>query len=134
MACTIHAPTSVLRHSKVDVEQEYKEEYFYSRAYLHHLLHTHEMSASSFLVTHNLSVLHSFLAGVREVLSHERGAEEFTKEVERFCGAYDGSLGVLGRARVMWAEVELARGRGRLAREKEKQGKDVLGTAVELDD
>ncbi|VDB87075.1 unnamed protein product [Peniophora sp. CBMAI 1063] len=133
MACTVRAPTSVLRHSSIDPPQEYPTSYFYSRAYLHHLLHTHEMSASSFLVTHNITVLSSFLAGVRDVLAH-RSKEEFERETERFLEVYDGELKVLARGRVQWAEVELARGRGRLAREKEKQGKDTLGTAVELDD
>ncbi|KZV67379.1 tRNA-guanine transglycosylase [Peniophora sp. CONT] len=132
MACTIHKPTSVLRHSKMDEKMEYTEDYFYSRAYMHHLLHTHEMSASAFLVTHNLSVLDSFLAGVRDVLAIR--PEEFGEEVERFLEGYDGELMVLGRARVGWAEVELARGRGRLNREKGKQGESTLGTAIELDD
>jgi hypothetical protein len=40
---------------------------------------------------------------------------------------------VLASAREAWNEVTLARGKGRMAREKEKQKQDTPGTAVELD-
>ena len=40
----------------------------FSRAYLHHLLHTHEMSAHTFLAAHNLAVLDAFFAGIRSTL------------------------------------------------------------------
>jgi queuine tRNA-ribosyltransferase len=39
---------------------------------------------------------------------------------------------VLAEAKKAWTEVSLARGKGRLAREKEKLKQDTLGTAVEL--
>jgi len=98
----------------------------FTRAYLHHLLHTHEMSAHSLLVMHNLAVLDAFFAGVRSVLGdiHSDGSDvggNFAKEVERFVDNYDEELEVFDEARVRWREVEMARGKGRLAREREKQ-------------
>jgi len=90
----------------------------YTRAYMHHLLHTHEMSAHTLLTLHNLAVLDTFFAGVRRVLSEQ--AEAFSHEVTRFEQIYDGKLGVLAEAREVWTEVSLARGKGRLAREREK--------------
>ena len=40
----------------------------YTRAYIYHLLHTHEMSAHALLVMHNLAVLDRFFEGVRGVI------------------------------------------------------------------
>ncbi|KAG2021374.1 hypothetical protein CC2G_006619 [Coprinopsis cinerea AmutBmut pab1-1] len=37
----------------------------HTRAYIHHLLHTHEMSAHALLVSHNLAVVEAFLRGIR---------------------------------------------------------------------
>jgi len=103
----------------------------YTRAYVHHLLQTHEMSAHTLLALHNLAVLDLFFAGVRRVLAEQ--PETFSQEVTRFEQVYDGNLGVLAEAREAWNEVTLARGKGRMAREREKQKEDTLGTAVELD-
>ncbi|KAF9465051.1 hypothetical protein BDZ94DRAFT_1255195 [Collybia nuda] len=103
----------------------------YTRAYVHHLLHTHEMTAHSLLVMHNISVLDAFFAGVRRVVA-EKGEQEFIEEVKVFESTYDGNLAVFDEARVMWRNVEMARGKGRLAREKAKQEESTLGTAVEL--
>jgi len=104
----------------------------YTRAYVHHLLHTHEMSAHTLLTLHNLAVLDAFFAGVRRVLA-ERPPEAFSEEIARFEQSYDGKLGVLAEARKDWTAVTLARGKGRMAREREKQQQETLGTAVELD-
>jgi hypothetical protein len=84
------------------------------------------MSAHSLLVMHNLAVLDAFFAGVRSVLGdiHSDGSDvggNFAKEVERFVDNYDEELEVFDEARVRWREVEMARGKGRLAREREKQ-------------
>lgn len=71
---------------------------------------------------HNLTVLSAFLEGIRDVLScgiTERS--EIAKEVERFEQTYDEELLLWDEAEKMWLEVEHARGKGRLAREKEKQ-------------
>ena len=89
-----------------------------SRAYVHHLLHTHEMSAHALLVMHNLAVLDAFFAGVRQLISE--APEKWEAEVLKFGDLYDDSVVVLDRAKASWKEVELARGKGRLAREKEK--------------
>ncbi|KAF8162653.1 tRNA-guanine(15) transglycosylase-like protein, partial [Crassisporium funariophilum] len=103
----------------------------FTRAYLHHLLHTHEMSAHSLLVMHNLEVLSSFFAGIRSVL--ESAPDKWQEEVKRFLEIYDESMSVFDAAKVSWKEVEMARGKGRMAREKTKQEETTLGTAVELE-
>lgn len=59
-------------------------------------------------------------------------SDRFSREVERFSEVYDSSMTVFEEARRSWAEVEMARGKGRMAREREKQVDDTLGTAVEL--
>ena len=103
------------------------------RAYVHHLLHTHEMSAHSLLVMHNLSVLTAFLSGIREVLARRDTArDEFEREVTKFEETYDEEMALWDEAERTWLEVEHARGKGRLAREKEKQAASTIGTAVDL--
>ncbi|KAA1474474.1 tRNA-guanine transglycosylase [Dentipellis sp. KUC8613] len=130
MACSPVQPTTYIKHCTLDEPYPVRRSLPYTRAYLHHLLHTHEMSAHTLLAAHNLAVLDAFLAGVRAVI--RRGAAEFAREVERFEAAYEAEMRVFGEAKRCWAEVEMARGKGRLTREKEKQEEDTLGTAVEL--
>ncbi|KAF8313577.1 tRNA-guanine transglycosylase [Clavulina sp. PMI_390] len=114
----------------------------FTRAYIHHLLHTHEMSAHSFLAAHNFAVLSAFFGGIREVLAKQAldnpGVEGTTLleiEIERFERAYDERLlwgsessgvsdgttvvGILEEGERRWKEVEDLRGKGRLKREKE---------------
>ncbi|KAF5317979.1 hypothetical protein D9619_012079 [Psilocybe cf. subviscida] len=103
----------------------------HTRAYIHHLLHTHEMGAHTLLVAHNLAVLDAFFTGVRRALAECRtGAgsdgealdhDRWTAAVREFGETYDGGLKVFEEARVSWREVDLARGKGRLAREKERE-------------
>ena len=94
----------------------------FSRAYVHHLLHTHEMSAHSLLATHNLTVLDKFFEGVRGVIAaSEASPSVWDEEVQRFEKRYKRPVDLFESARVAWKEVDLARGKGRLAREKEKQ-------------
>ncbi|KAI0320388.1 tRNA-guanine(15) transglycosylase-like protein [Amylostereum chailletii] len=132
IACSPAPPplSSIIRHSKLDPEPSQRPAAPYTRAYIHHLLHTHEMSAHTFLVAHNLCVLDAFFAGIRRVL--EERPQEFGSEVDRFLETYDGQMVLFGEARKAWAEVELTRGKGRLTREKEKQAEGTLGTVVEL--
>ncbi|KIJ33538.1 hypothetical protein M422DRAFT_35452 [Sphaerobolus stellatus SS14] len=100
----------------------------YTRAYIHHLLHTHEMSAHAFLAMHNFAVLDAFFAGIREVI--ERDPDSFENEVKRFFAVYDSTFELLDEAKRSYHEVDKARGKGRLAREKELQTAKV---AEELD-
>ena len=94
----------------------------FSRAYVHHLLHTHEMSAHSLLATHNISVLDKFFEGVRSVIAaSEASPSIWDEEVQRFERRYKRPVDLFECARAAWKEVDLARGKGRLAREKEKQ-------------
>lgn len=131
MACAPSRSSEPLKLSRVDEAPSLHAPVPYTRAYMHHLLHTHEMSAHTLLALHNLAVLDTFFAGVRRVLSEQ--PETFSQEIARFEHIYDGRLGVLAEARKTWAEVQLARGKGRMAREREKEKQDTLGTAIELD-
>ncbi|KAH9857810.1 tRNA-guanine(15) transglycosylase-like protein [Lenzites betulinus] len=140
-ACSPHSPSSRLLHSTVDVQawqdsacptSPNKLQPPFARAYVHHLLHTHEMSAHALLAMHNIAVFSAFLAGIRSVLSRDDPEAEFAREVTRFEEAYDEELGLWDEGEVMWLQVERARGKGRLAREKEKQIVSTIGTAVDL--
>ncbi|KAI5832796.1 hypothetical protein K523DRAFT_297441 [Schizophyllum commune Tattone D] len=138
IACAPHVPTTRIVHSGMDEPAPNAGARLPSctRAYLHHLLHTHEMSAHSLLVVHNLAVLDAFFAGVRRVLSGEGSSsldtDSFARQVDRFEAEYDGDLTIFEEARARWLEVDRARGKGRLAREKVKQQEATLGTAVAL--
>jgi len=147
-ACSPTSPRIQLKHSQADehvpdpsVPLEYQPAH--TRAYIHHLLHTHEMSAHSLLTMHNLCVVDRFFADIRDVLGRY-GVDKFTEEVQKFRDWYDddeaagdytqhsaeaGEIvgGIMGReAKNDWASVDKARGKGRLAREKEKPGATVL--------
>ncbi|KAF8551408.1 hypothetical protein OG21DRAFT_1445223 [Imleria badia] len=130
IACSPCSPTSPILHSAVDQQSHattgeetiVRYEKPYSRAYIHHLLHTHEMSAHAFLVAHNLAVVSAFLAGVREVCGEsedESRSARFALEVERFSSAYDESKELYIAAKKDWEYVDRARGKGRLTRERE---------------
>ncbi|KAL0071158.1 hypothetical protein AAF712_001718 [Marasmius tenuissimus] len=89
-------PEEVIRHSHVDdppssylksPSQSSHTHPPHTRAYIHHLLHTHEMSSHSLLVGHNLEVFSAFLGGARRVL--ESHPDEFNGEVEKFFDYYD---------------------------------------------
>ncbi|KAG2108623.1 tRNA-guanine(15) transglycosylase-like protein, partial [Suillus discolor] len=136
-ACSPVALTSPIYHSKVDVQSHQarlddgmSRERFsppFTRAYLHHLLHTHEMSAHTLLVAHNVAVLDALLTGVRTILSGHADQHEvatiFAREVTRFEEVYDGDMSVFHTARENWKDVKHARGKGRLAREAQKEKK-----------
>lgn len=128
LACSPIAPSVRIYHGADDPSYTNEQEssssqkrvkLSFTRAYVHHLVHTHEMSAHSLLVIHNLSVLESFFSSIRSVLANQ-DREEWEREVKRFMEVYDERLEVFDEARDMWREVDLARGKGRLAREKVK--------------
>ena len=137
-ACSPVSPAAHISHSSVDwemyTESSQSSSKFlppYTRAYIHHLLHTHEMSSHSLLAMHNISVFDAFMYGIRAVLAGPDGESRFKAEVDKFCDGYDEGMSIFEEARKMWTVVELARGKGRLAREREKQNESILGTAVE---
>ncbi|KIY66367.1 tRNA-guanine transglycosylase, partial [Cylindrobasidium torrendii FP15055 ss-10] len=115
-----------LVHAQVDIgtwTEEAIEPEGPKRAYLHHLLHTHEMGAHALLVLHNLEVVDQFMKGVRGAIANN----SFGSALVDFETAYrEDSIGVEGcepsgvfaEAKRMWHEVDMARGRGRLARER----------------
>ncbi|KAK2464954.1 hypothetical protein APHAL10511_003030 [Amanita phalloides] len=122
LACSPVTPKSKICHGSPELEAEpstsmqitYRPPH--TRAYLHHLLQTHEMSAHSLLVMHNLSVLDTFFAGVRNTI--EMAGDVFEQEVDRFIQTYDEDMVLFAEGAVNWRDVDLARGKGRLAREK----------------
>ena len=140
-ACSPRSPASRLLHSSVD-NQAWQDSQRplppsairppFVRSYIHHLLHTHEMSSHSLLAMHNLTVLSAFLKGIREVLQRECPRDELVKEIVRFEQTYDEEMVLWDEAATMWLDVEHARGKGRLARERERQASATMGTAAEL--
>lgn len=87
---------------------------------------------------HNLSVMDAFFSGIRQILhrSHEeKDLELFDREVDRFVKTYAEPQTLFAEAEKEWARVESERGKGRLAREKEKQKQaeeGVQGKVVEV--
>lgn len=73
IACSPCSPVEQLTHSEVDVllrpSEPVKCDPPFTRAYLHHLLHTHEMSAHSLLAAHNIAVAEAFFTSVRALLA-----------------------------------------------------------------
>lgn len=103
----------------------------YSRSYIHHLLLTHEMSSHSLLVMHNLAVANSFFCGIRQVIYESRtDSSLFARELERFAAAYSSPDELFAEAEKDWAKVESERGKGRLAREREKQEAEVTAAVA----
>lgn len=132
IACSPCSPSSHILHSAVDQQShaatncgEARAPYErpYSRAYIHHLLQTHEMSAHTLLLAHNLAVVSAFLVGVRRVVV-ESGSAVFALEVDRFSHVYDERGELFVAAKKGWERVDRARGKGRLARQREKQETD----------
>ena len=153
IACSPVSPQIQLKYSQADehvLDSSLPLEYqpAHTRAYIHHLLRTHEMSAHALLTAHNLSVVDQFFADIRDVLERD-GIDRFTEEVQKFRDWYDDDEvvgdaaqdsaetweveivgGIIGReAKSDWASVDKARGKGRLAREKEKNDAAVLEEA-----
>ncbi|KAF8604829.1 tRNA-guanine transglycosylase [Ceratobasidium sp. AG-I] len=128
-ACSPIWESRPIIHSKVDelspeqdspIESRYAPPF--TRAYIHHLLHTHEMSAHTLLTFHNLAVVEAMMAGARSTIANGT----FTKELRRFEERYDGGMRVLREAEKSWRTVDRARGKGRLARERAEKDQDGL--------
>ncbi|CUA69302.1 hypothetical protein RSOLAG22IIIB_08426 [Rhizoctonia solani] len=124
-ACSPVWETRPVEHSKIDDLASNEGPSYappYTRAYIHHLLHTHEMSAHTLLTFHNLAVVEAMMAGARS--SIENGT--FEKELRVFEARYDGGMRVLREAEKAWRGVDRARGKGRLAREKAEKEQYAL--------
>ncbi|KIP09270.1 hypothetical protein PHLGIDRAFT_103075 [Phlebiopsis gigantea 11061_1 CR5-6] len=127
-ACSPVTPDRCIKHSTLDAfdpRDAPKPNLPYTRAYVHHLLHTHEMSSHTLLAMHNLTVMDQFFSDIRAFLADPDGQSRFCAEVERFHEVYDDRLSILDEARAMWAKVERERGKGRLARERSVGELDV---------
>ncbi|KAG8948348.1 hypothetical protein FRC04_009844 [Tulasnella sp. 424] len=124
IACTPKFSSTPILHSSIDESPAGEEEAPppFTRSYIHHLLHTHEMTAHVLLAAHNLSVLSRFFADIRaflaEVSSAPDAEERFNEEIRRFGAQYKRPDELMRKAKLNWEDVNLARGKGRLAREK----------------
>ncbi|KAH8076007.1 tRNA-guanine(15) transglycosylase-like protein [Cristinia sonorae] len=124
-ACTPQPFASTLLHDQVTEVREHPTSPIppYTRSYVHHLLHTHEMSSHTLLVMHNIAVMDAFFSGIREVLQKSHSEPDlFATEVDRFLSTYAEPETLFAEAEKDWAKVESERGKGRLAREKQNQG------------
>lgn len=121
LTCSPAPASSFIAHATLDeptfAGPDFPAPKGFSRAYIHHLLHTHEMSAHTLLVLHNLAVLDQFFTDIRRMLG---GGDEqqFHRAAESFCQYYDEDLAVFQEATIMWDMVDKARGKGRLMRDK----------------
>jgi hypothetical protein len=120
--CSPTAPATYISHSALDDEARESSDLDavrpFTRAYLHHLLQTHEMSAHTLLVMHNIQVLDAFFAGIRAILESPDLESRFAAEVADFISFYDEGSILLSEATTDWEVVDTARGKGRLARER----------------
>ncbi|KAJ3996306.1 tRNA-guanine(15) transglycosylase-like protein [Lentinula boryana] len=146
-ACSPYSTPSseIISHSSVDGHSIGSDSPSppYTKAFLHHLLHTHEMSAYSLLVMHNITVMDAFFAGIRDLIP-QNGTSLFQAEIQRFFETYvedtdrdnttggDESSNVFKAGEKAWAEVELLRGKGRLTRESEKEKAESAAAANEV--
>lgn len=111
----------------------------HTRAYIHHLLHTHEMSAYALLESHNAAVIASFFSGIRKTLSTSLASradsgdgprmDVFSKEITNFIAYYGLPCSILEEATREWEAVEKSRGKGSL-----KRARDAETTAKGNDD
>jgi queuine tRNA-ribosyltransferase len=144
------SPSHIL-HGKSDAEQwdpqdresnsEANATGSFTRAYVHHLLHTHEMGAYALLHLHNLAMMDQFFENVRAFLSQNTapGSEvKFAKEIIRFYKRYELPDRLFAEARMRWKEVEDARGKGSLKRERDAlrsaQGGEEGAPLLPMDD
>lgn len=125
IACSPSFSTTPVVHSSIDERLPSQNATVYepavTRAYVHHLLHTHEMSAHTYLAAHNINVLSSFFVSIRKFIQRPDLQESFATELTRFEAHYtrpDIPNGLFDRANVQFRDVDLVRGKGRLAREK----------------
>ncbi|KZT59271.1 tRNA-guanine transglycosylase [Calocera cornea HHB12733] len=131
LACSPSFPKPIHHGSleQDDAENPDETATAFTRSYIHHLLHTHEMSAHALLASHNIIVLQEFFAGIRTVLKDR--PERFAAEMSRFENEYDGDMRIMEEARRDWGAVDLARGKGRLARERRAEA-GAIGTAGDV--
>ncbi|KZS97876.1 tRNA-guanine transglycosylase [Sistotremastrum niveocremeum HHB9708] len=132
-ACSPSFESDILNHSpSLDLSASHDTTAQpFTRAYLHHLLQTHEMSAHALLMMHNLTVADDFFAGVRSVL--EAGPGNFNDEIALFEKVYDESMMVMATAKEAWGTVDKERGKGRLAREQQKAAKNDQQPVVQTE-
>lgn len=81
-----------------------------TRGYVHHLLHSHEMTSHVLLAMHNTCIMDLFMRDVRASIQ----AGCFAEDKKRFERTYAEALDCLEAARTEYARVNRERGKGRL--------------------
>lgn len=100
-----------------------------TRAYVHHLLHTHEMTSHVLLAMHNTCVMDLFISGIRASLRDGT----FDKDRVDFEQLYVEELHCLEEARVAWGRVHRERGKGRLKGLGQERKEEALSGYTELE-
>lgn len=81
-----------------------------TKAYLHHLLHTHEMTSHVLLAMHNTCIMDLFATAIRESIK----AGTFQQAREVFEKVYTRRISAWSEATAQWSKVNKERGKGRL--------------------
>ena len=81
-----------------------------TRGYVHHLLHSHEMTSHVLLAMHNTCVMDLFMSDIRDSIK----AGQFREDKQRFEKTYSEKLSCLKDAREEYDRVNRERGKGRL--------------------
>ncbi|KAH8822859.1 tRNA-guanine(15) transglycosylase-like protein, partial [Flagelloscypha sp. PMI_526] len=116
--CSAARSSDPISHSSID-DFPPPQSHIHTKAYVHHLLLTHEMSGHSLLVRHNMHIVERFFDGIRNIL--QTSPSSFKSEIERFRATYRVPIELMDTAYAEWARVEYERGKGRLARERERE-------------
>lgn len=98
-----------------------------TRAYLYHLLHTHEMTAHVLLAMHNICVMDLFMAQTRSSIKDET----FEAKMDNFNRMYAEKLDCLHEAEAAWKLVHSQRGKGRLKGIGQERREDVEAALAE---
>ncbi|KAH8828050.1 tRNA-guanine transglycosylase [Flagelloscypha sp. PMI_526] len=109
--CSTTRPSDPIPHSSIDHFPP-PQLHIHTKAYIHHLLLTNEMSGHSLLVRHNMHIVERFFDGIRGVLRTSPGS--FKSEIERFRAAYRLPVELMDAAHIEWSRVEQERSQGQL--------------------
>lgn len=81
-----------------------------TKAYLHHLLQTHEMTSHVLLAMHNICIMDLFAHSIREAIKNGT----FEEAREAFKNTYSRRVSAWSEASAEWSRVNKERGKGRL--------------------
>ncbi|CED84657.1 trna-guanine transglycosylase [Phaffia rhodozyma] len=105
--------------SKIDVEKDTQPAF--TKAYIHHLLLTHEMLSNLLIATHNNAHLDAFFSSIRHLLSGPDGPARFAAEKARFFSHYAQTTEELEQGWQGRAGVKFVRGKGSMGKDRDLQ-------------